>query len=287
MPAEKAKIEKELISKIYKTAENSISSQKEVGVSFSGGLDSSLLAKVCKDLRKDVKLLTIGFRNSSDIDYAGRAAKELDLLLFIKQLTFEELREDIENLAKIIDFPGVIDFEIALAFFIVLKFAAEKRIRTLLTASGLDAVFCGFDKAKRVWREKGEKGLLDLAELDLGRARENEERFDKIAKYFSMERINPFTAENFIEFALQIPVKYKIKNENDQIRKHILREAALKVGVPKSAALRAKKAIQYSSKIDSMIEKLARDSGISKKTAWEKGYRGAKETYLEEVYKSK
>src|SRR5574339_633465 len=43
---------------------------KKIGIAFSGGVDSSLLAKLCTDLGYDVILLTIGFENSHDIEFS-------------------------------------------------------------------------------------------------------------------------------------------------------------------------------------------------------------------------
>jgi asparagine synthase (glutamine-hydrolysing) len=48
---------------------------------------------------------------------------------------------------------------------------------------------------------------------------------------------------------MQIPIENKIKSCNDLIRKHILRQVALSIGVPLEAAMKPKKALQYGSLI--------------------------------------
>ena len=49
---------------------NSISElvpKKKIGIAFSGGVDSTLVSKICTDMGFDVVLLTIGFSESHDI----------------------------------------------------------------------------------------------------------------------------------------------------------------------------------------------------------------------------
>ena len=58
--------ESELIKEL-KTAIKDTVLEKKIGIAFSGGVDSTLLAKLCYDLGYDVTLLTIGFENSHDI----------------------------------------------------------------------------------------------------------------------------------------------------------------------------------------------------------------------------
>ena len=82
---------------------------------------------------------------------------------------------------------------------------------------------------------------------------ENEIRMMKaindICSEFKVKITQPFLSNNFITFAKNIPISYKIKNSDDLLRKHIIREAALKFGVPEISATKRKKALQYGSLI--------------------------------------
>jgi asparagine synthetase B (glutamine-hydrolysing) len=82
---------------------------------------------------------------------------------------------------------------------------------------------------------------------------------------------------------MEIPVDFKIKRENDELRKLIWREVALEIGTPKSAALRAKKAFQYSSGVHKAIRKLARMKGYTKKNAKTAGFKSLMEAYLKNL----
>ena len=52
---------------------------KKIGIAFSGGVDSALIAKTCKNLSYEITLLTIGFPGSHDIEFSKIVSKQLDI----------------------------------------------------------------------------------------------------------------------------------------------------------------------------------------------------------------
>ena len=52
---------------LYDAVAESVSGIHKVSVAFSGGVDSSIIAKICHNLGKQVTLITIGFPGSHDI----------------------------------------------------------------------------------------------------------------------------------------------------------------------------------------------------------------------------
>ena len=60
---------KQLLDEMQNAVKETVS-DKKVGVAFSGGVDSTLLAKLVKDMGHDIHLLTIGFQDSHDINFA-------------------------------------------------------------------------------------------------------------------------------------------------------------------------------------------------------------------------
>ena len=268
MLAKKSKILQELTDKIYQVVEKSLTGRDKVAVAFSGGIDSSLLAKVCQDLKKDVTLLTIGFPGAADIEWARKIAEELKLPLKIKKLDRENLEQEIKELVEIIEFPGVRDFEVALSLYIVFKFVAEQDFQTVLTATGLDALFCGFDRTRQLLQEGSRQELDKLTTKIVQHAQQTEKNFDFLASHLNISRLNSFMSQDFIDSALKIPSELKIVDGNDKVRKHILREAAIEMGVPEAAAMRPKKAIQYSTRIDKTIKKIAKQAGTGKREAY-------------------
>ncbi|MDH3855758.1 MAG: asparagine synthase-related protein, partial [Nitrosopumilus sp.] len=63
----------EMNKKLLDNVKNSISETvkvKKIGIAFSGGVDSTLISKICSDMNYDITLLTIGFPESHDILFA-------------------------------------------------------------------------------------------------------------------------------------------------------------------------------------------------------------------------
>ena len=58
---------------------------------------------------------------------------------------------------------------------------------------------------------------------------------ESITAEFGIKTKHPFLSEKFISVALEISIDKKIKGCDDLIRKHILREVAVMIGVPLEA----------------------------------------------------
>ena len=58
----------EVLHQKIKDAISGVVSQNKIGIAFSGGVDSTLIAVLCKQMNYDLTLLTIGFADSHDIN---------------------------------------------------------------------------------------------------------------------------------------------------------------------------------------------------------------------------
>ena len=83
----------------------------------------------------------------------------------------------------------------------------------------------------------------------------NLERDDACSMANGVELRLPFLDKNLVEFALNIPVRYKISGSDDKLRKNILRKTAFNLGLDKQIAYRPKKAAQYGTGIDKILRK--------------------------------
>jgi asparagine synthase (glutamine-hydrolysing) len=238
---------------IIHAVQNTITTKK-IAIAFSGGVDSSLLAKICSDIGFDVTLLTIGFEDSHDIEFSKKIAS----LLGFKHFTYIIQKKSFSSVAKEIKLKIKTDNlswnENCIAFYYVSKLAKEHGIEKILTANGIDELFCGYDAYRKVV-EDSEKSVMALMESKLENEIKMMEAVDVVSSGFGVKILQPLLSEKFIAFAKTIPIEEKIKNKDDLVRKHIIRQLALSVGVPSDSALKRKKALQYGSLIHKNLMK--------------------------------
>lgn len=230
---------------------SSISStkNKKIAVAFSGGLDSSLVAFLLSKENK-VVLYTCGVENSHDIKTAEKTSKDLSLPLKKILIAEKEIKEETENLAKVINSenPLILSFEFPLYF--VAKNCNEKIIAI---GQGADELFGGYARYLKMPEEKLKEELnRDIENL----IKIGVEREKKIAKHFGKEFFYPFLNENVVKIAKEIPLCQKVKNGK---RKIILREIAKTFGIKQEIAEREKKASQYGSGIFKIVEKIKKE----------------------------
>lgn len=270
-------IKERLLKEIFSAIERSCE-ENEVGIAFSGGCDSSLLAKACEKLGKKVNLLTVGLENCLDLKNSIVSSQALNLPHHTKTLSLEELEEGIKKVISLTKPQTLVDLEIRTGFYFTFMLAKENNIRIVLSANGLDELFCGYKRCCKFFKIS-KQALIEFMEKTLEKAFENREAIKEIAEFFGLKYFEPFLDEKFIDFAKKIPLEFKIKSSEDKLRKHITREIALELGIPKEIAFKVKKSFQYSSGIHKGIEKLGRKH-FTKLQAKKLGFRGIREAYL-------
>jgi len=246
-------INDELLFEIQK-AIKTLDLPKKIGIAFSGGVDSSLIAKICKDQGYQITLLTIGFENSHDILFSKKVNKFLKLSHKIKKIN----KENFENISSIvikkINTDNLSWCENSIAFYYIAELAKSLKIDTVVTANGIDELFCGYN-AYRYAIKDGEKQVTDMIDSKLDNEIKMMRAINNVCSEFQVIIVQPLLSNNFIEFAKKIPISQKIKNADDLLRKHIIRDTASSIGVPEISVNQRKKAIQYGSLIHKTLIK--------------------------------
>ena len=83
---------KQLLDEMQNAVKETVS-DKKIGVAFSGGVDSTLLAKLVKDMGYDIHLLTIGFQDSYDINVAKEVNQILSFPHSVSEIDPEKFKE--------------------------------------------------------------------------------------------------------------------------------------------------------------------------------------------------
>ncbi len=234
-------------------------------LAFSGGLDSSLIAALCRE----AELYSVGMEGSHDIKQTKKAAQLLGLedKLHLHELTLDEVESAVPDVIKAVESRDPLKVSIAMPLFFASRDARSDGIRVMLSGQGADELFAGYKRY-----ESMNIGELEIAlRKDLENIAENNlERDDAVTMANAVELRVPYLDREVVELALRIAPELKIHNAT---RKYILRLASTDI-LPDELILKEKKAAQYSSGVYSALEKLARKNG----------YRGARAVgrYLEE-----
>lgn len=247
----------EMNQKLLENIQNSISEtvkEKKIGIAFSGGVDSTLISKICSDMGYDITLLTIGFPESHDILFAKEVNQFLNYPHHILEIDSENFPTVSSKINQTIQTENLSWNENSIAFHYVSKLANGLDLDTVVTANGIDELFCGYN----AYREAFSGGESKINEVMLSKL-ENELKMMKavnlVASEFNVKILQPLLFSKFIEFAKTIPISEKIHDSEDLYRKHIIRKLASDVGVPELSCTKRKKALQYGSKIHKALLK--------------------------------
>ena len=236
-----------------------IVSDKKIGVAFSGGVDSTLLAKLVKDMGYNIHLLTIGFHDSHDINFAKEVNQILNFPHSISEIDPEKFKEVSQKINQTIKSDNLSWNENSIAFYYVAELAQKNRIETVVTANGIDELFCGYNSYREAI-EKGEDEVTRMMDEKLKNEAEMMIAVNKVTAEFGVKMVQPFLSQSFVDYSKIIPVSEKIHGQDDMQRKHPIRELAMDYGVPEVAAQKQKKALQYGSQIHKSLLKSRKTS---------------------------
>ncbi len=243
--------------KLFEQIQNSITETvkvNKIGIAFSGGVDSTLISKICSDMGFDVTLLTIGFSESHDILFAKDVngfLKYTHHILEIDSVTFPDVSLKINQK---IDTDNLSWNENCIAFYYVSKLANSLDLDTVITANGIDELFCGYNAYREAF-SGGESQINEVMVAKLDNELKMMKAVNLVASEFGVKILQPLLSPKFIEYAKTVPISEKIHDSEDLYRKHIIRKLASQVGVPELSYTKRKKALQYGSKIHKALLK--------------------------------
>ena len=265
---------KNLFEALKKSVMDSIPSEP-FGILLSGGVDSTLIAKICKDYGANFRCFCVGIKGSADVKSAKIAAEELELNLVLKEYEINEIEELLMKSINILPIPEIhndnyIEYMVKISVSAVLLAALNLgNEKVFLSGIGAEELFAGYhrhslstDKGGK-WRgnqikeleEESWDGIKRLEDLVIIRD-------EMVSKSVKKQIISPYINDELIILAMSLPSIQKI---DSQTNKKILREIAMEIGIPRIISERKKKGAQYGSGFDKAITKLAKKNGFKLK----------------------
>ncbi|MGM5482002.1 MAG: diphthine--ammonia ligase [Nanobdellota archaeon] len=259
--------EKYALDKLEKLLRDAVSCRipdKKFGLLFSGGIDSVIIAKILKDLGYEFNCYVAGTsKDSLDVVQAKSAANDLGLNLKTRIIGFNHIKPFLKRTIDLIEDTNVCKVGVALPIMLSSELASEDGIKVIFSGSGADEIFAGYNRYKKS-NQINQDCYSDILKI----YEKNTYRDDCVTMNNCLELRVPFLDLNVVSFGLSLLPELKI---ND-IDKYMLRRLAVRLGISTEIAERKKKAAQYASGFDKLINQLSKQKNM-KKSEYLAGFR--------------
>jgi asparagine synthase (glutamine-hydrolysing) len=271
---------KKLQKLLRKSIKERISRLQEAAVAFSGGLDSSIIAFIAKNLGADVHLIHVSLENQSETDYAKKVAEELKLPILVYLYSEDDVKEVLQKVLWFVEEPDPLKTSIGIPVYWAAEKTAEMNIKVLLAGQGADELFGGYKRYLNDYLRNGSEKVQETIFNDTLKMYEtNFERDFKICNFHNVELRLPFATYSIAKFATELPLELKIGRQYAGLRKLVLRRVAENLGLPQPVVRKPKRAIQYATGIDKTLKRLAKREGLPLKEYLQKTF----QTLLKEM----
>jgi asparagine synthase (glutamine-hydrolysing) len=240
-----------LASLLDESVRRRVHGRGRVAVSFSGGLDSSLLALLASRYA-DVVLCSAYASGSRDESQSERAAGLLGLKLETGVLDEETLAKMSRGAELPPGDATVMDKALWCIYSTTSELAKRSKARTILLGQLADELFGGYMKYAVRAREEGARAAEEMMRKDVRACADRGFLRDEAACSASCEVRFPYADERIASFAAGLPFEYKVREGGE--RKAVLRAAALELGLPEELASAPKKAAQFSSGASKLLK---------------------------------
>jgi asparagine synthase (glutamine-hydrolysing) len=192
-----------------------------LGVSLSGGLDSTIVAALAREGLDELHTFAVGMEGSEDISASQFAAKAFDtlhhILVYDEQDMLNALPEVIYHLESFD--PALV--RSAIPNYFLAKLTSDY-VKVFLTGEGADELYAGYDYLVRYT----DAPALDaeLRAITSALHNTNLQRADRLSMAWGLEARVPFLDTQSISLAFSLPTEWKLQN-NGRTPKCLLRRA--------------------------------------------------------------
>lgn len=192
-----------------------------VGVSLSGGLDSSIVAAIAREINPDLNTFVVGVSGAEDIEASINVANFLGTTHHIYEYSLEEMVSVLPEVIYHLESYDAPLIRSAIPNYFLAKLASE-HVKVILTGEGADELFAGYEYLEDIDDSNQLQNELLLLTRKLQNT--NLQRADRMSMAHGLEARVPFLDKEFVDLALALPAEWKMQDEK-HLEKQLLRDA--------------------------------------------------------------
>jgi len=191
-----------------------------VGISLSGGLDSSIVALLANAGTDHLHSFAVGMEGSEDLQAARKMARVLGTRHHERVYTEKEMLEALPMVIYHLESfdPALVRSAIPNYF---LAEMASQYVKVILTGEGADEIFAGYDYLRAY--EDPEMLQKEMLGITTALHNTNLQRADRVAMAFGLEARVPFLDLKSVALGLGLPAEWKA--HRGRPAKYLLRQA--------------------------------------------------------------
>lgn len=203
-----------------------------MGSWLSGGLDSSVLASLARPHLRILHTFAAGVQGAPDLEYASEVAGFIKARHHEVEVNLEQMLDVLPNVIYNLESFDALLVRSSITNYLVGKMASDY-VSDVFSGEGGDELFAGYEYLKSIPSSLLGDELIDITSRLHNTALQ---RVDRCASAHGTVAHTAFLDPWVVDFAIRIPVEYKIK---DSVEKWILREA-INVSLPERVLNRKK-----------------------------------------------
>ena len=272
----------EVVKRLGDLFENAVrkSCGDEVGSIYSSGIDSALVTLVASRHCK-VTAYTVGGEGSEDLKYSRKSAELFEFPIKFIEIDEKKVEEILPDLIKIVGNTDPLKVSVGVPMYFAAKAAKEDGLKVVLSGQGGDELFGGYNRYLAHASKKDYGALKKAMDGDVSTAYEdNLDRDMAIFKAFDIDLRFPYMDKAFGDYVMSLPYEMKVCEVGEEgcefdcidescgkkyVRKYVQRKLGKELGLPDFILGRKKKAAQYGSESEKIINRIAKTKGFKNK----------------------
>ncbi len=192
-----------------------------VGVSLSGGLDSSIISMIASQDTPGIHSFVVGVEGGEDLEAAQLVADELDTQHYEYIYTERDMLDVLPDVVYYLESFDPALVRSAIPNFMLARMASD-HVKVMLTGEGADELYAGYSYLQR-YDTAGDL-QEELVNITESLHNTNLQRGDRMSMAHGLEARVPFLDVDSVSLALSLPPEWKLQTD-DRPAKDLLRRA--------------------------------------------------------------